>query len=329
MTTHLSTLPTRDKGFEVGRTTRQHSEQFELRSTIGSRQTVGSNLDSTVQIYPADSVKRERASWDGIVTETIYAPTQSRVEFKFDASVHLLVMYYYGARCEGETSIGELAPSRLRNFADKLTFAPAGYTYREWHETCKPTCITYLYLDPIRLQQRAQADATYAPRLFVEDRVLWETAAKLRSVITSRRPEGGRYSEALANVLAHELFRSGNDSIQKTRASRGGLTGWQMRLITNYIDEHLEERTSLITLARIARLSQYHFCRAFKQSFGIPPHQYHVQRRIERAKILLADRQNSVTSVGLTLGYSQTSSFTVAFRKITGQKPSGFRRNLA
>jgi AraC family transcriptional regulator len=102
-----------------------------------------------------------------------------------------------------------------------------------------------------------------------------------------------------------------------------------MRAITSYIEEHLEEETSLITLARIARLSQYHFCRAFKQSFGIPPHRYHVHRRIERAKILMADRQNSVTSVGLTLGYSQASSFTVAFRKITGQKPSEFRRNLA
>jgi AraC family transcriptional regulator len=192
-----------------------------------------------------------------------------------------------------------------------------------------PIGITYFYLDPIRLQQRAEMEVVSAPRVFFEDPVLWETAAKLRSVIKSRRSEGSRYSEALANVLVHELSRSGHDRAQETQASRGGLTGWQMRAITSYIEEHLEEETSLITLARIARLSQYHFCRAFKQSFGIPPHRYHVHRRIERAKILMADRQNSVTSVGLTLGYSQASSFTVAFRKITGQKPSEFRRNLA
>jgi hypothetical protein len=142
MTTHLSTLPTRDKSFEVG-TTQHHFEQFELRSTAASLQPVGSVLDSTVQIYPTESVKRERASWDGIVTETIYAAAQSRVEFRFDAPVHLLVMYDYGARREGETSVGELAPSRLRNFASKLTFAPAGHTYREWHETSVPMRITY------------------------------------------------------------------------------------------------------------------------------------------------------------------------------------------
>ena len=227
MTTHLSTLPVRDKSFEVGRTTRDHFEQFELRSTVPSRQPVGSDLDSTVQIYPAELVKRERASWDGIVTETIYAAAQSRVEFMFDAPAHLLVMYDYGARRQGETSIGELAPSRLRNFASKLTFAPVGHTYREWHETSVPMRITYLYLDPIRLQQRAEANVVYSPRVFVEDPVLWETAAKLRSVIYSRRPEGRRYSEALASVLVHELFRSGHESrVHSENTSDSGRSHW-------------------------------------------------------------------------------------------------------
>jgi hypothetical protein len=144
ITTQLSTFLTPDESFEVGQTTRHHFEQFGLRSTVASRQTIGSDLlNSTVQIYPADSVKRDSANWEGIVTETVYAPTQSRVEFWFDAPVHLLVMYDYGARREGETSISGLAPSRLRNFAHKLTFAPAGHTYREWHETSVPMRITY------------------------------------------------------------------------------------------------------------------------------------------------------------------------------------------
>ena len=53
-----------------------------------------------------------------------------------------------------------------------------------------------------------------------------------------------------------------------------------------------------------------------------------LQRRIERAKVLLADRANSITDVALILGYSFNSSFTLAFRKITGQTPSEFRRNV-
>jgi AraC family transcriptional regulator len=95
-----------------------------------------------------------------------------------------------------------------------------------------------------------------------------------------------------------------------------------------YIEEHLGAQIGLSTLAQLARLSQHHFCRAFKQSFGIPPHQYHVQRRIEQAKLLLADRSISITDIGFTLGYSQTSSFSVAFRKNTGWTPSEYRREF-
>jgi AraC family transcriptional regulator len=90
----------------------------------------------------------------------------------------------------------------------------------------------------------------------------------------------------------------------------------------------LGEQICLFTLASLARLSLHHFCRAFKQSFGIPPHQFHVQRRIERAKVLLADKKASVTDIGLTLGYSQTSSFSVAFRKVTGWTPNEYRREF-
>jgi AraC family transcriptional regulator len=75
-------------------------------------------------------------------------------------------------------------------------------------------------------------------------------------------------------------------------------------------------------------LSPYYFCRAFKQSLGMPPHRYHNSRRIEQAKTLLAKPELSVTNIGLTVGFSETSSFTAAFRKATGQTPTGYQRSL-
>jgi len=74
----------------------------------------------------------------------------------------------------------------------------------------------------------------------------------------------------------------------------------------------------LATLAAQARLSPHYFCRAFKQSFGVPPHRYHTSRRIEEAKTLLAKPSSSVTEIGLTMGFQETSSFTVAFHRTTG-----------
>jgi AraC family transcriptional regulator len=110
---------------------------------------------------------------------------------------------------------------------------------------------------------------------------------------------------------------------------RGGLAGWQQRTVAAYIEEHLAERIRLATLARLVRLSPYHFCRAFKQSFGIPPHRYHNQRRIEQAKLLLVKPAPSVTDIGLSLGYGDTSSFSTAFRRATGLSPTAYHRSFA
>jgi AraC family transcriptional regulator len=61
----------------------------------------------------------------------------------------------------------------------------------------------------------------------------------------------------------------------------------------------------------------------------MPPHRYHTSRRIERAKILLAKLSQSVTEIALDIGFSDTSSFTAAFRKWTGRTPTEFRRSVA
>jgi AraC family transcriptional regulator len=104
---------------------------------------------------------------------------------------------------------------------------------------------------------------------------------------------------------------------------------WQQKKLAHYIDAHLADEIVLSSLAREVRLSPFHFSRAFKQSFGMPPHRYLTSRRIERAKALLAERTLSVTEIGLGVGFSETSSFTAAFRKLTGETPTEYRRSLA
>jgi len=61
----------------------------------------------------------------------------------------------------------------------------------------------------------------------------------------------------------------------------------------------------------------------------MPPHRYLTSRRIERAKALLVKRKLSVTEIGFDVGFSETSSFTSAFRKVTGETPTEYRRSLA
>jgi len=65
----------------------------------------------------------------------------------------------------------------------------------------------------------------------------------------------------------------------------------------------------------------------FKQSFGEPPHRYVTGRRMLRAKSLL-EGQKTITVIGRALGFVETSSFTVAFRRSAGLTPSSYRRQL-
>jgi AraC family transcriptional regulator len=286
----------------------------------------GGLINPIVEIIPVESVIRLGTGWGGWFSESVHASIGSRIEFRFRAPMHLLVMYHEGGRRDGETIIDGLAPSRARSVANKLTFVPAGRPYREWHETGTSTRLSFLYLDPAKFQKATEAD--HAPRIYFEDSIVWETAAKLKRAIEGAQEERTAYLEALTNVLALELSRVDDSGVRDPSVNRGGLASWQKRIVASYIEERLSEQIPLVALAALVRLSQHHFCRAFKQSFGLPPHQYHVHRRIERAKVLLAEDAASVTDVGLTLGYAQTSSFSVAFRKITGWTPSEYRRQF-
>jgi AraC family transcriptional regulator len=233
-------------------------------------------------------------------------------------------------RRDGEAYVEGLPASKLREVRRRLTFVPAGHEYREWHEARAPGRIAYLYFDPANLPGPSETDALvapFAPLLFVEDLMVWEWAMKVAAIVESGSANP-RYCEALGTVLAHEIVRLNAEARRFNLPLRGGLATWQQRIVTKYIEEHLADPISLAELAQSVRLSVYHFCRAFKKSFGVPPHRYHNIRRMERAKSLLAEPGCSVTEIGLAVGFSETSSFTACFRRVTGSTPTGYRRSV-
>jgi AraC family transcriptional regulator len=136
------------------------------------------------------------------------------------------------------------------------------------------------------------------------------------------------YAEALIIVFLREVSQRARDA-SRTAMHTGGLASWQRNKVASYIDENLDQRISLATVARLVRLSRFHFARAFKRSFGLPPHRYHNERRIALAKDLLAHSTHSVTEIALKVGFSEASAFTTAFRRMTGLAPSDYRRTIA
>jgi AraC family transcriptional regulator len=290
----------------------------------------GEVADQTVEIFPPDAVTRRRLAWNGMAIEVVQALTHDKVEFRFRGPLHLLIAYEEGIRGDGETLIEGLPESTLRDVKRKLAFVPAGHEYGEWQEPRTRGRIVYFYFDPAKTPVdpgAGPAATALVPRLFFEDNALWETTVKMAALIENGA-ENRQYCEALGVVLAHELVRRNAGARRVELPARGGLAGWQRRIVAAYIEEHIAEHIPLATLARFVRLSAYHFCRAFKRSFGLPPHRYHNARRIEHAKTLLAQPTSSVTEIAMKVGFSETSSFTAAFRKATGSTPTTYRRNL-
>jgi AraC family transcriptional regulator len=107
---------------------------------------------------------------------------------------------------------------------------------------------------------------------------------------------------------------------------RGGLVAWQKRRLTAYIDGHLAERIRVEDLAKLLDLSESHFGRAFRRTFGTSAHAYLTRRRIEVAQSLMLTTREPLSEIALRCGLSDQSHFTRVFRRIVGETPYAWRR---
>jgi transcriptional regulator of acetoin/glycerol metabolism len=132
-----------------------------------------------------------------------------------------------------------------------------------------------------------------------------------------------------ASIALHTRPRSDLLAGMRQRApapqTRGGLPPGAARRVREYIETHLSESVDLAALAGIAGLSLYHFARAFKQSAGVTPHHYLVQRRVARAQEMLARTELSLAEIALATGFSDQSHFARHFRQTLGMTPGQFR----
>jgi AraC family transcriptional regulator len=281
-----------------------------------------------VEISPPDIARRRLANWGAIQADAVRVTRRETFEYGFQARRHLLIVHERAERHDGETLIEGLPKSTLREFSCKLSFVPAGHRFYGWQTPRVLTRVTYFYID---LQDRwfdpgsGIARPMIGPRLFFFDQAVWDTALKLKAQVGNSDPASRPYAEALSLVLMHELIRSERTASAAAKPLRGGLPVWQQKRVAEFIDQNLAEDISLAALAESVDLSVYHFARAFRQSFGAPPHRYHMARRMDRARSLLQKPALSVTRIGIQIGFRETSSFTRAFRKFTGFTPTEYR----
>jgi AraC-like DNA-binding protein len=107
--------------------------------------------------------------------------------------------------------------------------------------------------------------------------------------------------------------------------SREERNRWMLRA-RDVIDRDYARPLDIPTLARVALVSEAHFVRTFRATFGETPHRYLQRRRVERAMALLRNTDRTVTDICFAVGFSSLGTFSRTFRDIVGRSPSAFRR---
>jgi AraC family transcriptional regulator len=146
-------------------------------------------------------------------------------------------------------------------------------------------------------------------------------------------PGGQIYFDSLAFGLSTALVKR-HSSLMEAAAGEAarytyGMPGRTLRRVLGYIEDNLSRDLSLKEIADVAGLSVSHCKTAFHKSVGSPIHQYVIQRRVERAKQLLAKEGLSIGEVAAAAGFTHKSHLAFHTRRVFGLSPSGLRRRIS
>jgi AraC-like DNA-binding protein len=95
------------------------------------------------------------------------------------------------------------------------------------------------------------------------------------------------------------------------------------------MDRYYAQPLDIRTLAKVAHVSEAHFIRVFRDTFGETPHRYLQRRRIERAMFLLRESDRSVTEICFDVGFTSLGTFSRTFAEIVGEPPTTYRWRAA
>ncbi|MFI8221231.1 helix-turn-helix domain-containing protein [Streptomyces sp. NPDC085932] len=173
----------------------------------------------------------------------------------------------------------------------------------------------------LRLTRDPDGDAGLGPALCVED--AWDlrsTFDLLTAELPSTLPHRDEHIRGLLLVLLTALFRR-----TQWRPNGGVLSSSARHAIEEFVDSSISARPRVADLARVAGLSPDYFTRVFRRTFGVPPREWMVRRRIQRATLLLDSGNLSVSQVAAALGYTDSFLFSRQFKAVMGIAPQNYR----
>lgn len=166
-----------------------------------------------------------------------------------------------------------------------------------------------------------------APCPYMRDAQLEHLCWALKAEAESGYISGPLYGESLGLALCVHLLRQ-RVAADSLSARKGGLAPRALRRVIDYIESNLDSPLRMASLAEISGLSQYRFAHNFKSATGLPPHQYVLHTRLQRAKEMLRQTDLSVLDIAYAVGCQSISRFNLLFKKEMGTTPSDYRASF-
>ena len=162
------------------------------------------------------------------------------------------------------------------------------------------------------------------PLFAAADPLIVSIGSALLSEATAE-PRDRLYGESMAAALRAHLVRRYGAAHLAVPSPSSSMTTPQVQRVLDFIEAHLAQNLGLGEMAKVAGMSRTRFLAGFKRATGMSPHKYLIGRRVERAKVLLADPDLSLHEVAARLGYTEQTSFARVFRRITQITPGAYR----
>ncbi|HEY2024786.1 AraC family transcriptional regulator [Paraburkholderia sp.] len=214
--------------------------------------------------------------------------------------------------------------SRIQAHGD-ADVIPAGLE-GQWTDDAACTIFSVWFADAFAQRTVEQlalksSDAQWRPRFQMRDPRFQHLAWALQAELEADEASDPLYAESLCTAMIVRLVgglpESGN--ARRTLAPRTAAR------VIEFIDAHLDQRLTLDELAAQAHLSVPHFKALFRETLGVPVHQYVVRRRVERAKALLLEGRLSASRIALDTGFAHQSHMAHWIGRLLGVTPRELR----
>jgi AraC family transcriptional regulator len=265
--------------------------------------------------------------WNGILVEQYQIPPTSSCE----ASLPALSTHWLNFPLGQPMYLTQQHDNRLHEsifHKGDLIFVPAGQPsyWRSQANNNTPQSILRIYLQPELVTQIVEASELDCSQLDLTHSYsqsaphLHKIAVMLLAELQSCGIMGELYVESLTQLLVIELLRHYSRA-QTITSVQSSLTHFRLQSAIDYIHAHLDLDLTLVQIAASINISPSHFASLFKQATGISLHQYVIKQRVERAKLLLANKDLPIASIAFQVGFSSQSHLNWHCKRLTGMTP--------